>query len=48
MVDITKIKKKEKTKLCACRIPEKYHKKLNENDISFTGFVIQALKETFD
>lgn len=48
MVNLDEIKKKEETILVNCRLPKKYKDIFDEKEINFTGFVIQACKETFD
>jgi len=47
MVNLNKIHKKGKTKLCACRVPEWYLKQLEKTGVTFTEFVNEAFKETF-
>lgn len=47
MVNLANIPKKIDTQLVACRIPKIYIKELNKRKISFTDFVMCALKETF-
>ena len=50
MVNIEKIlrkKNKTNTTLLGCKVPVYYKNKLVELNISFTSFVLEALRETF-
>lgn len=48
MVNLDEIIKVGKTKLVACRVPEKYVEALQKTGITVTEFVNQAFKETFE